>query len=113
MGQTTRTCTNNEPNVVNEDELHPSRSKRIKLNQLSQNLADNFPESLPEAKRSAKHWEIAVTTELDSLNKHNMREIVNMPEKAKRIKNKCLYTLKQCYSGETKYKDKWRLVLIK
>ncbi|GBN69512.1 Retrovirus-related Pol polyprotein from transposon TNT 1-94, partial [Araneus ventricosus] len=82
--------------------------RSIKFNESlkGSNLACNVPNSYLEAKNSAdwQNWEFAMKNELDSLNKHQVWEIVDRPAKTKLVKSKWVYSLKQSDDGETKYK---------
>ncbi|GBN29482.1 hypothetical protein AVEN_180609-1 [Araneus ventricosus] len=77
-------------NVVNQ--MPVRRSERLKTKQMSTNLACNVPNSFLEAKNSAdwQNWEFAMKNELDSLNKHEVWEIVDNPAKTKLVNSKVM-----------------------
>ncbi|GBM75164.1 hypothetical protein AVEN_110763-1 [Araneus ventricosus] len=71
------------------------RSERLKVKQMSTNLATNVPNSYLEDKNSAdwQNWELAIKNELDSLNKDNVWEIIDKLTETKLLKSKWVYSL--------------------
>jgi hypothetical protein len=86
-------------------ELSPKlrRSERIK-NKTTANLAlrskseenNSIPGNYEQAINSTKHnqWKIAMQKELESMNKHNVFEIIKRPKNVKIIKSKWIYSVK-------------------
>ncbi|GFU28992.1 retrovirus-related Pol polyprotein from transposon TNT 1-94 [Trichonephila clavipes] len=68
-----------------QNQILVKRSERLKSKQMSVHLTDNLPNSYFEAKNSAnwQNWKLAMEYELDSLDKHKVREIVQKPTKSK------------------------------
>ncbi|GFX62251.1 retrovirus-related Pol polyprotein from transposon TNT 1-94 [Trichonephila clavipes] len=90
-----------------QNQIPIRRSERLKSKLMSVHLVNNVPNSYFEAENSAnwKNWKLAMENELDSLDKHKVWEIVQKPAKAKLIKTKWVYSLKQDDAGKNiKYK---------